>query len=350
MRLQRLTATAAVLLAITMATPVVFAQGGGGDRHPSGGSGDRSARARPSGNQDRGSRSESARSGGGERRSEARDRSAGGNEGNRGGSNRDSGFLGSRGSNNGGDRGGNGSGSDRVGGFIGSRGNNNGNDRGGNPRDGGFFGSRSNDANRSGSINRNERGRAVPRSNAPRFDTRGRDDRWRNDNRGYYDRNWRYGYRDYGYRDYGWRRHYGSSWWRSTLRFALGLSIFADDPYYYTFNYGWRPGFDYRYSMQRGISYGGLAFDIEPANAEVYIDGQFTGIAGEFGGQPVPVAPGYHRVELYAPGYDPAALDIRVMPGQVVPYRGTLYPSGRNYENDGYYDNGSRNYGYYERY
>ena len=38
------------------------------------------------------------------------------------------------------------------------------------------------------------------------------------------------------------------------------------------------------------------------------------------------VAAGYHRIELYAPGFEPVAFDINVMPGQVIPYRGSLYP------------------------
>ena len=40
----------------------------------------------------------------------------------------------------------------------------------------------------------------------------------------------------------------------------------------------------------------------------------------------MPVAVGYHRIELYAPGCEPVVFDVTVMPGQVIPYRGSLMP------------------------
>jgi hypothetical protein len=117
---------------------------------------------------------------------------------------------------------------------------------------------------------------------------------------------------------------YDRNAWRSRLRFGLGLSIFAGSPFRFHFDYGWRPGFDYRYQMRSGVSYGGMSFLLNPDYAEVYIDGNYVGIARDFGGQPVPVAVGFHRIELYAPDFEPAAFDINVYPGQVIPYRGSL--------------------------
>jgi len=69
-----------------------------------------------------------------------------------------------------------------------------------------------------------------------------------------------------------------------------------------------------------------MSFLVDPDDTEVIIDGVFVGIAREFGGQPVPVAVGYHRIELYAQGCEPVAFDVNVMPGQVIPYRGSLMP------------------------
>jgi hypothetical protein len=69
-----------------------------------------------------------------------------------------------------------------------------------------------------------------------------------------------------------------------------------------------------------------MSFLLDPDYAEVYVDGQFVGVARDFGGQPVPVPAGHHRIELYAQGFGPVAFDVEVRPGQVIPYRGSLYP------------------------
>jgi hypothetical protein len=78
--------------------------------------------------------------------------------------------------------------------------------------------------------------------------------------------------------------------------------------------------------MRPGLAYGGISFLLNLDYAEVYTDGEFVGIARDFGGQPMPVAVGLHRIELYARGFEPVAFDISVFPGQVIPYRGSLYP------------------------
>ena len=153
------------------------------------------------------------------------------------------------------------------------------------------------------------------RASAPRYDTRR--DYGRYDNRGSYDRN------DYGYRRYG---SFNRDAWRGRTFLGLGVSIFAGRPFSFRFDYGWRPNFAYYYPLRSGLAYGGMSFLLDPDFAEVYIDGEFVGVARDFGGQPVPVAVGYHRIELYASGYAPVAFDITVRPGQVIPYRGSLYP------------------------
>jgi hypothetical protein len=73
-------------------------------------------------------------------------------------------------------------------------------------------------------------------------------------------------------------------------------------------------------------SEGGMSFEITPENAEVFVDGTYMGMAGEFGpaAQPLDVGPGHHRVEVRAPGYRTTAFDADVQPGQVVPFQGTL--------------------------
>jgi len=158
-------------------------------------------------------------------------------------------------------------------------------------------------------VGRPDIGRAeVGRRDNPRYDGRN-NDQWRYSSRGYV----RYG-------------SYDRDRWRGRVRFGLGISIFAGRPFAFHFDYRWRPRFDYYYTMRSGIAYGGMSFLVDPDTAEVYIDGEFVGFARDFGGEPVPVAAGYHRIELYAPGFEPVAFDINVMPGQVIPYRGSLYP------------------------
>jgi len=174
---------------------------------------------------------------------------------------------------------------------------------------------RSYDARRNDNRGYDSRRNDSWRSSAPRYDTRR--DYGRYDNRGYYGRY------DNGYRRYG---SYNRDAWRGRVFLGLGVWLFAGRPFSFRFDYGWRPNFAYYYPMRSGLAYGGMSFLLDPDYAEVYIDGEFVGIARDFGGQPVPVAVGYHRIELYASGYAPVAFDITVRPGQVIPYRGSLYP------------------------
>ena len=166
------------------------------------------------------------------------------------------------------------------------------------------------------------------RNDDRRYDARRYDDR-RYDARRYDDR--RYDSRRYDGRVYS-NRGYGSGYYgrpyaiRPGARFGLGISIFAGNPFAFHFRYGRTPAYAYRYPIRTGIAYGGMSFLVDPDDTEVIIDGVFVGIAREFGGQPVPVAVGYHRVELYAPGCEPVVFDVNVMPGQVIPYRGSLMP------------------------
>ena len=168
---------------------------------------------------------------------------------------------------------------------------------------------------------------AVPRQ----YDARPYDNR-RYDNRGYayggayrgyaYG-GWAYGgwaYGGYGYGGYGYRPYIP----RPGVRFGLGISIFAGSPYGFRFDYGWAAPYAYRFPMTQGIGYGGMSFLIDPDGAAVYVDGQFIGIARDFDGQPVPLAAGVHEIQLQAEGCEPVVFDIRVRPGQVIPYRGSL--------------------------
>lgn len=62
--------------------------------------------------------------------------------------------------------------------------------------------------------------------------------------------------------------------------------------------------------------------------SSVFVDGAYVGVASTFDGtrQPLTLAAGRHRIELQAPGYEPIAFDVDVLPGQVIPYQGGLPP------------------------
>jgi hypothetical protein len=80
------------------------------------------------------------------------------------------------------------------------------------------------------------------------------------------------------------------------------------------------------YGVSYGVSYGGVSFDMQPYDAAVFIDGRYVGAAYDFGPQAAPLTlrSGPHHVELRAEGLAPLAFDITVVPGQVIPYQGTM--------------------------
>jgi hypothetical protein len=63
-----------------------------------------------------------------------------------------------------------------------------------------------------------------------------------------------------------------------------------------------------------------ISFKIRPANAAVYLDGQFLGTAGELerAHRPMLMAPGSHTLEVLAPGLDPSTRSLELKPGQDV--------------------------------
>jgi hypothetical protein len=71
---------------------------------------------------------------------------------------------------------------------------------------------------------------------------------------------------------------------------------------------------------------GRLRLNVEPADAEVFVDGYYAGIVDDFNGhfQHMNLAPGPHRVEVRAAGYDPLVVDVSVQPRHSTVYRGAL--------------------------
>jgi len=69
---------------------------------------------------------------------------------------------------------------------------------------------------------------------------------------------------------------------------------------------------------------GWLRLDVQPeASLQVFVDDAFVGMPGEIG-YVLELAPGTRRLELRAPGYKSLVVNVRVIGGQTITYRGTL--------------------------
>jgi hypothetical protein len=75
--------------------------------------------------------------------------------------------------------------------------------------------------------------------------------------------------------------------------------------------------------------YGYLRLLVQPAAAEVYVDGYYVGTAAEFNTSSSgrPLEPGPHRVEIRADGFQPALFDVRISPAVSISYRKALEPA-----------------------
>lgn len=187
-------------------------------------------------------------------------------------------------------------------------------------------------------------GRAVPRrdgvgrrdNDAPRYDSRYQP-RYESRYQPRYDSRYqsryesRYAPRYYSPGYYGSRSYDRPYTFRP--RFSIGFGIFSGYPVPYSYSYG-SPIEVYGYGAPRErvtISpgsnyYGGVALEITPNDADVYVDGEYAGRVQDFDGtdQPLTLTAGTHRIEVQAAGYEPLVVDVGIQAGQVIPYRGDL--------------------------
>jgi hypothetical protein len=72
--------------------------------------------------------------------------------------------------------------------------------------------------------------------------------------------------------------------------------------------------------------YGGVSFDIQPGDAELYVDDEYVGTIGSFtpNGEPLTLTPGQHRIVVQRDGFRSMEWDVTIQPGQVIPYRGEM--------------------------
>ena len=108
-------------------------------------------------------------------------------------------------------------------------------------------------------------------------------------------------------------------------RFRLGLGFYSGYPV--AFPTWYDPYVSGAYLGYRsGIAYGGISLDIDPADAAVYVDGEYFGIVDDFAPDQAPLTlpAGRHHIELVSRGLQPMAFDLTVVPRQVIPYQGSL--------------------------
>jgi len=107
--------------------------------------------------------------------------------------------------------------------------------------------------------------------------------------------------------------------------FSLGFGLFFGRPLPYRYSY---PAYGYGYGGP-AVAYGAISFQLNPGNAAVYVDGNYIGQAIDYcdSTRPLSLTAGTHRIELDAEGFEPVAFDVNVVPGQLLPYQGSLQPA-----------------------
>jgi len=74
------------------------------------------------------------------------------------------------------------------------------------------------------------------------------------------------------------------------------------------------------------MAYGGITFDVQPVDADIWVDGDYIGRASDFSpyDAPLTLVAGRHHIEMQGRYTQPIAFDVTVIAGQVIPYQGSL--------------------------
>ena len=187
----------------------------------------------------------------------------------------------------------------------------------------------------SGSSNSGTASRPTPRPGGPAVDTRppGRSGGGvisvdRRSHRGYYPGHYPY---DRHYGSYpGYYGFYGSSWYPYRFSWWLGYSGWygwPDYPYYvwpHTYPYGYYGPYGYGepvyYGSRERASMGALDLDLKPGDTQIWLNGQYIGVADNFDGWPQYLwleEGDYHFVFFYE-GRRTIAREYHVYPGVVL--------------------------------
>jgi hypothetical protein len=133
------------------------------------------------------------------------------------------------------------------------------------------------------------------------------------------------------YRPYAVAPYYSTIYpFRPRTRLSFGIFLGYPVPYYsYPYPvpvYGYAaPGAPVVVGPNSG-QYGGVSLELSPADARVFVDGNYAGVVGDFNGtrQPLTLSVGRHHIDIDADGYQPWSFDVNIVPGQILPYRGDL--------------------------
>lgn len=128
---------------------------------------------------------------------------------------------------------------------------------------------------------------------------------------------------------YYWPWGYGPSYYYGC--YYYGCMYY--DPFWWDYYYGYAPGYyyggsggGYVSSDETDYDTGALKLKVKPRNAQVYVDGYFSGVVDDFDGvfQKLKLRAGAHRVELRAEGYQPQAFDVLIVSDDTVTYRAEM--------------------------
>lgn len=132
--------------------------------------------------------------------------------------------------------------------------------------------------------------------------------------------------------DLGWRRdpYWAYGYWRYSYWTPMYWGPWGGymyyDPFWSDYYYGYDPYYGGGYQTVYDDGRGALKLKVKPRDAQVYVDGYFSGVVDDFDGvlQKLRLQAGRHRVELRAEGYEAAVFDVLIVEGETVTYRAEL--------------------------
>jgi hypothetical protein len=119
---------------------------------------------------------------------------------------------------------------------------------------------------------------------------------------------------------YGHYGHYGGYYGRYYYPYAYGYPYwgFGFGYGYPAYGYGYGGFYPYAGGAYYYQGYGEIRTQVKPDEAQVYLDGDYVGVADDFNSwyQRMNVEPGRHRLVFRLQGFQPYVLTLRVLPGE----------------------------------